>query len=144
MILRNSAHEKLTSLMFLPLDENFHEDVEVYYVAENISFYGFGSVAFACWVYFIYHVISKIRGTEKNARLNTYGITLAFLGLISVGFWFSDELSFIYANEFRDKYHDNHLKLYNWCWSVSDNAYLLLHWSFNWRYIKSTFRLPLL
>ena len=31
-----------------------------------------------------------------------------------------------------------------WIWWSVDSAYLLYHWFFNWRYVKSTFRLPVL
>jgi len=41
-------------------------------------------------MYFIYHVISKIRGNEKNAKLNTFGITLSLKGLVNFSVYFTN------------------------------------------------------
>ena len=32
--------------------------------------------------YEIYHLISKLRGNEKNVRMNNFGISLAVLGVV--------------------------------------------------------------
>jgi len=94
--------------------------------------------------YVIYHLISKMRGNEKNLKMNNFGIGVAVLGL-----WFMIinvvEYSAYSVNPV--KYYNwtrNHRTLYLWIWWSADSAYHLYHWLFNWRYVKSTFRLPVL
>jgi len=50
--------------------------------------YEFGVAALIFVTYVTYHVISKIRGNEKNGQMNNFGIQVALLGLVvySVGF----------------------------------------------------------
>jgi len=45
-----------------------------------ITIYGVAALAFLTYV--IYHVISKLRGNEKNVQMNNFGIGLALLGLL--------------------------------------------------------------
>jgi len=94
--------------------------------------------------YVVYHVISKIRGNEKNCKMNNYGIALAVLGL-----WVytitSIDLGTLYPILYEtEHWRNNHYSLYLWIYWSTDSAYYLYHWFFNWRYIKSTFRLPVL
>jgi len=94
--------------------------------------------------YVIYHMISKMRGNEKNVKMNNFGIALSLLG-----FWYMTVISIddgTYSVVY-DKYSNwyyRHQKLYYWIRWSSDSAFLLYHWLFNWRYVKSTFRLPVL
>jgi len=39
-------------------------------------------------VYVTYHVISKLRGNEKNVEMNNFGIFLAMLQLLAFSFSF--------------------------------------------------------
>jgi len=41
--------------------------------------------------YVLYHVISKLRGNEKNVHMNDYGIALAVLGVAAYSVWFSSD-----------------------------------------------------
>jgi len=41
-------------------------------------------------------------------------------------------------------WRDKHETQHSWIIWSGDSAYLLYHWLFNWRYVKSTFRLPVL
>ena len=43
--------------------------------------------------YVLYHVISKLRGNEKNAHMNQYGVALAVLVIASYSVWFSDDVA---------------------------------------------------
>jgi len=33
-------------------------------------------------MYVLYHLISKLRGNEKNVHMNNYGVSLAVLGVV--------------------------------------------------------------
>ena len=97
-----------------------------------------------CLTYVTYHVISKLRGNEKNVKMNNFGIALAVLGL------FSYSVSFIHY-EVRDysprkwnHWSRNHETIFYWLYWFNNTSSLLSHWLFNIRYVKSTFRLPLL
>jgi len=94
--------------------------------------------------YVVYHVISKLRGNEKNPQMNNFGISLALLLLVvySVNFTNHATSSIIYDG-WKNWYY-GHENLYLWIYWVADCSYLLSHWFFNWRYVKSTFRLPVL
>jgi len=95
--------------------------------------------------YVTYHLISKLRGNEKNAQQNNFGIALAMLGLLSYSMYFINELTF---SRIYDKWRKESQKItshYIFGFSGKKNAcYLLFHWFFNLRYVKSTFRLPIL
>jgi len=94
--------------------------------------------------YVVYHLISKMRGNEKNIKMNNYGLGVAVLGLWYTADYFIDDGAYSVN---RDKYHNwinNHSTLFLWIYWSADSAYLLYHWLFNWRYVKSTFRLPVL
>jgi len=95
-------------------------------------------------MYLIYHMISKIRGNEKNVQLNNYGIGLSLLGLISYSIVFIDYCTDTLAHETRVRWIRKHQTLYRSIISSSNSVSLLYHWLFNWRYVKSTFRLPVL
>ena len=43
--------------------------------------------------YVIYHVISKMRGNEKNVKMNNFGIALSMLGIWFSMVFFSDILT---------------------------------------------------
>jgi len=95
-------------------------------------------------MYFIYHLISKIRGNEKNVQLNNYGIGLSLLGLVKYSILFIDFSTYTIVHDKHNSWYYKHLTLYYWAFWSSDSAILLYHWLFNWRYVKSTFRLPVL
>jgi len=89
-------------------------------------------------------MISKCRGSEKNAHMNNYGIALAVLGLVFYTVGFADWISFLFCDKKHQIWFDNHEKPYWFIWWTGNTCYLLFHWLFNWRYVKSTFRLPVL
>ena len=95
-------------------------------------------------MYLIYHVISKIRGNEKNVQLNNFGIGLSLLGIVSYSILFIDFGTRTLAHDKKMSWRAKHLTLYWWIRWSADSALLLYHWLFNWRYVKSTFRLPVL
>jgi len=103
---------------------------------------GLGTLIFL--TYLIYHVISKIRGNEKNVQLNNYGICLSLLGLVNFSIFFTKSGTDTLADDKNASWRDKHETLYKWMVWSSNSAYFLYHWLFNWRYIKSTFRLPAL
>ena len=41
------------------------------YLTETVLY---GAALFILWTYVIYHVISKVRGNEKNGPMNNYGL----------------------------------------------------------------------
>jgi len=51
---------------------------------------------------------------------------------------------YAFATDEWNTYYDHHKTLIWWIRWFSESAYLLYHWFFNWRYVKSTFRLPVL
>ena len=44
-------------------------------------------------MYVLYHLISKLRGNEKNVHMNNYGVSLAVLGVAMYSVWFSIEVA---------------------------------------------------
>ena len=104
----------------------------------------FGMVLLIFVTYVIYHVISKLRGNEKNVRMNNYGIALAVLGIVYYSVDFADWSTNTLIREKNDYFYYHHNTLYWWLDWSANSAYLLYHWFFNWRYVKSTFRLPVL
>ena len=104
----------------------------------------FGLASLIFLMYLIYHVISKIRGNEKNVQLNNFGIGLSLLGLVTFSIVFTDKIIYRLANDKLLSWYYKHETLYSWILWTSDSAILLYHWLFNWRYVKSTFRLPVL
>ena len=103
-----------------------------------------GLVTLFFLTYVIYHVISKLRGNEKNVQLNNFGIALAAQGLFTNLLQFISLMSFAVINEKAWKWRKDHNALYLWGYWTSDASFLLMHWFFNLRYVKSTFRLPIL
>jgi len=91
----------------------------------------------------IYHLISKLRGNEKNAHMNNFGVFLALLMFVTNSVYFTDDATYTLANVKWNKWVDD-TTIYWWIWWSGDSAYLLYHWLFNWWYVKSTFRLPVL
>ena len=49
--------------------------------------------------YEIYHLISKLRGNEKNVRMNNFGIALAVLGVVYYSVWFTELATYMLAND---------------------------------------------
>ena len=84
-----------------------------------------GVAALIFLTYVTYHLISKLRGNEKNAQQNNFGIALAVLGLLSYSVWFTDTTTYSVIN---DKY---------WKWSRQnhDTLYLWIKWSSNTSYL---------
>jgi len=146
--------EELTCLSELILRSDVTTDTEVdsalrwYYEHRDtiltcvVALYGIATLIFLTYV--VYHVISKLRGNETNVQMNNYGIALAVLGLVHCSFSFTDRLNYPFVNDKYRKWNNNHEELYIWLYWTSDTSYLLYHWFFNLRYVKSTFRLPVL
>jgi len=105
--------------------------------------YGVASLIFLTYV--TYHLISKLRGNEKNLQQNNFGIALAVLGLYTYLVWFTENVAYSVIDDKWWKWsHKNHNTLYLLIYWSSNTSYLLYHWFFNLRYVKSTFRLPIL
>jgi len=93
----------------------------------------------------IYHMISKARGNEKNVKMNNYGLFLAVFGSVRVTVYFVDYVTFMTLDyESNSKWYDKHENVYFWLLWFSEFSYLIFHWHFNFRYVASTFRMPIL
>jgi len=103
-----------------------------------------GVAALIFLMYVTYHLISKFRGNERNVSMNTFGIALAIPGFVSCLVPFIDYATDFFIPDKWTKWYDSHLTLYDWLWWSYYASFLLFHWFFNLRYVKSTFRLPLL
>ena len=103
---------------------------------------GVASLIFLTYV--TYHLISKFRGNEKNIQQNDFGIALAVLGLLYYSVYFTDTTTYSVIDGKSAKWYENHDTLYLFIIWTSEISYLLYHWFFNLRYVKSTFRLPIL
>jgi len=55
-----------------------------------------------------YHLISKLRGNEKNPQMNTYGIGLTVLGLVNMAISFTTVTTYFYLNEEFLKWSHDH------------------------------------
>jgi len=96
------------------------------------------------YTYVIYHLISKLRGNEKNAHMNNFGVFLALLMFVYYSVWLADRVAYTLIKVKYFNSYDHHDTFYSWIFWSADSVYLLFHWLFNWRYVKSTFRLPVL
>ena len=106
--------------------------------------YLLGVGTFTCLTYITYHTISKLRGNEKNVQMNNFGISLAVLGFVSFSIPFFKYVFGHYRPGKHNRWIRNHYTYYYWIYWSSNISSLLFHWIFNLRYVKSTFRLPLL
>jgi len=128
--------------------EDFEKALGQYYEHYSEVDYALAIIDFIAFLiflaYVVYHLISKMRGNEKNVKMNNFGIALGVLGLwcSTVYFISAGTLSVMYEKHYNWRLH--YETLYWWIWWSVDSAYLLYHWFFNWRYVKSTFRLPVL
>ena len=75
--------------------------------------------------YEIYHLISKLRGNEKNVHMNNYGAALVVLGGLYYLVWFIDTVSIVVADDKSTKWVDHHRTFYNWIYWSAESAYLL-------------------
>jgi len=76
--------------------------------------------------------------------MNDYGIGLTVLVLVNVMVYLTqDTYTFFREDKFLTWYY-NKPTLHLWLVWSADTSYLLFHWFFNMRYVKSTFRLPVL
>jgi len=50
----------------------------------------FGVALLIIYAYVIYHLISKLRGNEKNLHMNNFGIVLALLLFVSYSVYFTE------------------------------------------------------
>jgi len=77
-----------------PPDEEFADDLGQYRELsdkeDKITTWLFGLASLIFLMYLIYHVISKIRGNEKNVQLNNFGIGLSLVMLVYFSIWFID------------------------------------------------------
>ena len=75
-------------------DEEFESTVSWYSEVYNKVFltltYLFGVAALIFLTYVTYHVISKLRGNEKNPQMNTFGIAMALLPFAYYSAYFTD------------------------------------------------------
>jgi len=103
-----------------------------------------GIVATVCLFYITYHLISKARGNEQNPSMNNYGLVASMIMIVSPALYLFDYGSFLFAPKWRTSWFGDHYIFYHWNWWVANACYLIGHWIFNFRYLKSSFRLPLL
>ena len=140
--------EELIEIRGTTSDEDFVNAIGPYYELRDKELFIFtrlfGLASLIFLTYLIYHVISKIRGNEKNVPLNTYGIGLSLLMLVNYSILFTDESAVMIDYGKWLTWKHKHETLYWWIIWSSDSTYFLYHWLFNWRYVKSTFRLPVL
>ena len=131
-----------------PPDEEFAYDLGQYRELKDERFTIFtwvSGLAFLIFLmYLIYHLISKLRGNEKNVQLNNFGIGLALLMLVNYSISFIDVGSNTLAHDKNISWYHKHETLFLWIIWSADSSSFLYHWLFNWRYVKSTFRLPVL
>jgi len=66
------------------------------------------------------------------------------VGLVYVPICFADFTTHNMSEKKWKKWVQSHLTLYFIITWIAESAYLLWHWFFNWRYVKSTLRLPVL
>jgi len=111
---------------------------------DEITTWLLGLASLIFLMYLIYHVISKIRGNEKNVQLNNFGIGLSLLILVNYSILFTSWGTGTLAPDKHLSWRDKHETQHSWIIWSGNSAYLLYHWLFNWRYVKSTFRLPVL
>ena len=57
----------------------------------------FGVALLIIYAYVIYHLISKLRGNEKNSRMNNFGVSLALLVFVTNSVWFTDDIMYTLA-----------------------------------------------
>jgi len=71
-----------------------------------------GAAALIFLAYVTYHLISKLRGNEKNAQQNNFGIVLAVLGLYCYLHGFSDNMAYSVIYDSWEKWRRNNYGLY--------------------------------
>ena len=72
-------------------------------------------VAFLIFLMYVtYHLISKLRGNERNVSMNTFGIALAVLGFFHVSVGFTSAVTYHFITDKWTKWFENHQTLYNW------------------------------
>ena len=59
-------------------------------------------------MYAIYHVISKVRGNEKNVQLNNFGIGLSLLILVNYSILFTDWIMYTLAEDKHRSWYSKH------------------------------------
>jgi len=80
----------------------------------------FNGVVFLSFLtYVVYHVISKLRGNEKNQKMNTYGIGLAVLGIVFSSVYFADSSTAFYIYSKKPLKSSNYRSTIQWekCYS---------------------------
>jgi len=105
---------------------------------------GKGAALTICLFYLVYHLISKARGNEKNPPLNNYGLFVAVFAFVYLGYSFFVLVIFYVLPAESYVWITKHWVIYLWSYWLSQTCNLLLHANFNFRYITSTFKLPLL
>ena len=75
--------------------------------------------------YVVYHLISKMRGNEKNIKMNNYGLGVAVLGLWYMIINVVDYSAYSVNPVKRLNWYNNHRTLYFWLFWSADSAYLL-------------------
>jgi len=103
-----------------------------------------GAATLVFLAYLVYHIISKLRGNEKNVQMNNFGIALAVLGLVNYSIIFMDTLHWAFYEGKHDSWVSKHEVGFYWIIWLAESSGILYHWFFNLRYVKSTFRMPLL
>ena len=88
-----------------------------------------------------YHVFSKIRGNEKNIKMNNQAILLSVLGLFSYSVIFVDWATYLFFDDKYFNWYDNHDTKSSWIWWFGDVSFLLFHALFTLSYLRTTLKL---
>jgi len=95
-----------------PPAEEFADDLGQYLELRDkrdvIFTRSFGLATLISLMYLIYHVISKIRGNEKNVQLNNFGIGLSLLILVNYSIFFPDWGMFTLAPDKKASWRHKH------------------------------------
>ena len=105
---------------------------------------GHAVVVVVSMFYIVYHTISKLRGNEKNRQLNNFGLMIACFAFTSYSIESVDYGTELLIPKKERKWIISHYLAFRWLWRVADGSYLMMLWFFNYRYVKSAVRFPLL
>ena len=82
-----TSHSDVTDQEVQAADKGYYELKDTVYTWET-SEYGVAALIFLMYV--TYHLISKLRGNERNVSMNTFGIAMAMLGFVNYLISFTD------------------------------------------------------
>ena len=97
-------------------------------------------ISFAVFVFFFtYHVISKLRGNEKNTKMNNQAIFLSFIGLFNYAVY--TMVRFKLGTKYIGSYSNRRTRYLTIRWA-SDLSIVMIHVLFTLNYVRTTLKLP--